>query len=518
MARVNESILAEFSQHFSTKMSQDMVDYVTEVVFKWSRYIFTWRQGKQQYGYCTHCKHEFKTNGLKHNKRSKCPECQSSCEVKASGLGRKNMVDVAYFVYYEKSLINPHAIVARGIYVARDYSQDFRKTETVFKVVALYVFEPGNSRMISRYAYYAPSDPDGMGIVGYWEQRKTVRSQVNTAMRNIASYCSQDSIKDAVKGTPFQYSTWESYKNWDMVEFFDLYAKYPCIEYLTKLGMKELVTAKLGGYQTHGAIHWRGSSLSSVLRLPKRAIKEVVAQKISSATLRLYQLSFKDKSNFSLKEIKDMNYNLHVSEVQKILKYTTFRKMHAYVQKQYQRKNANKRYRAAYQVLHTWRDYINDCVELEMDLRQDSILFPSDLHKAHQDTIAKVKSQADALLNEKIRRRAKSLENYRFEANGFILRPAQDANEVIREGNALHHCVGSYARKYGNGRTNIFVIRKTSNPDDPFYTMEVKGNRIIQTYGFKHCLPNKEVKAFIDAFEQEKLTIKQNKKKKGEAA
>ena len=63
----------------------------------------------------------------------------------------------------------------------------------------------------------------------------------------IVTYCSRDSIKKAVKGTPFQYSTYDSYIDGDMVKFFSLYARYPCVEYLTKFGMSELVEAKLIG-------------------------------------------------------------------------------------------------------------------------------------------------------------------------------------------------------------------------------------------------------------------------------
>ncbi|KYD11449.1 hypothetical protein B4102_2177 [Heyndrickxia sporothermodurans] len=43
--------------------------------------------------------------------------------------------------------------------------------------------------------------------------------------------------------------------------------------------------------------------------------------------------------------------------------------------------------------------------------------------------------------------------------------------------------------------------------------MEIRENRIIQTYGFENELPTKQVQSFIDAFKDEKL-IKKRKERK----
>ncbi len=53
-----------------------------------------------------------------------------------------------------------------------------------------------------------------------------------------------------------------------------------------------------------------------------------------------------------------------------------------------------------------------------------------------------------------------------------MIRPCADENELIAEGKALHHCVANYAQDHAEGKTAIFFIRKTSAPDEPFYTLE----------------------------------------------
>lgn len=38
----------------------------------------------------------------------------------------------------------------------------------------------------------------------------------------------------------------------------------------------------------------------------------------------------------------------------------------------------------------------------------------------------------------------------------MLIRPADDADELIAEGAALHHCVGGYADRMADGETAIF--------------------------------------------------------------
>ncbi|MDF2790464.1 MAG: hypothetical protein K0S80_3565 [Neobacillus sp.] len=506
----------EILSHFSTEISNGIVDYAIDEPFKSSRYIFTWKKGNQQYGFCTHCNSEYKTFELKHKSRFICPECQSECKVQASGVSRKYMVDEVYFVYYEKSVINPDAITARGIYAIRDYRFDFRSVDTMFQTKALYIFEQGNGRMVHRpYVYF--SHTEGMAYVSGWNSKKNVRSEINSSMANKPSYCSYTSIREAVKNTPFQYSTWESYLTGDMVQFFDLYSKYPCIEYLTKIGMRDMVDAKLYGHKTYGAINWNGKTLQKVLRLSKQDLKEISNVKISIGplALRLFQISKKDRSNLSLNEIYEIvqGYGSQFEDLQIVLKHTTLGKTNNYIKKQLRNDSKKKIYFHEFQVLQMWRDYIKDCNRLGMDLSQDIVLFPSNLHRAHQNTIKQVKIKEDAELTKKIRLRLKFLQNFCYEYSGIMIRPAADSKELIEEGKALHHCVGTYANRYAKGETNLFVIRKVDEPDKPFFTMEIKDNLIVQTRGLKNCSPTKEVQTFIDAFTVEKLTDKPKQRK-----
>ena len=170
-------MIKEYMKNLNNRITKDIKDFATDVVFRESRYLFTRRVGKKQFAYCTHCKKEFEpATTLKHQgiyrpyrhychagyiscvpdppEPVQCPKCKSYCLVKASGIKRTKMFDAKYFVYFEKSLIDPKAITARGIIAVRDYSGDYHNVKTQYMELSRYLFKMDGSRMFSTYAYY----------------------------------------------------------------------------------------------------------------------------------------------------------------------------------------------------------------------------------------------------------------------------------------------------------------------------------------------------------------------------
>ena len=74
----------------------------------------------------------------------------------------------------------------------------------------------------------------------------------------------------------------------------------------------------------------------------------------------------------------------------------------------------------------------------------------------------------------------------------------RSSEDLIRESAKLNHCVKTYADKYANGLTNIFLVRKRENVNEPFYTLELTDNGIKQLRGNNNCKPTNEVVEFIN--------------------
>ena len=74
----------------------------------------------------------------------------------------------------------------------------------------------------------------------------------------------------------------------------------------------------------------------------------------------------------------------------------------------------------------------------------------------------------------------------------------EQITSLLLEGRTLHHCVGSYINSVANGNEYILFLRKTDDPNIPFFTINILPNKKVrQIHGMCNCnLPN-EIKPFI---------------------
>ena len=78
---------------------------------------------------------------------------------------------------------------------------------------------------------------------------------------------------------------------------------------------------------------------------------------------------------------------------------------------------------------------------------------------------------------------------------------AHQPSDLVREGEALHHCVGrmNYDRKFVREESLIFFIRLKESPDIPLVTVEysLSQKRVLQCYGEHDSKPSDDVLEFV---------------------
>ena len=90
-----------------------------------------------------------------------------------------------------------------------------------------------------------------------------------------------------------------------------------------------------------------------------------------------------------------------------------------------------------------------------------------------------------------------------FSDERLTIFPAEKPIDLITEGNALSHCVGSarmgYDKKHAKGESVILFVRRISEKDKPYVTVEYdpKGKRILQKYGAHNSKPENDVQKFL---------------------
>lgn len=96
----------------------------------------------------------------------------------------------------------------------------------------------------------------------------------------------------------------------------------------------------------------------------------------------------------------------------------------------------------------------------------------------------------------------------------MIIQPKQ-LSDIAYEGKVLSHCVGGYAERHAKGALSIMFIRKKSEPDKPYYTMEVSADgKIVQVRGKRNIAPNKEVEDLIKGYKAYLEKIFSDKRRK----
>lgn len=77
----------------------------------------------------------------------------------------------------------------------------------------------------------------------------------------------------------------------------------------------------------------------------------------------------------------------------------------------------------------------------------------------------------------------KRIEKYEKIGDEFEIIVPREPKDIINEGASLNHCVGGYLESVASGYKTILFLRKVSEPDKSFYTIEVNNSNVVQIHG-----------------------------------
>lgn len=454
---------------------------------------------------------------LRQGEATGCPRCGETVIPKQMGRGFRHIRDKLKLIWYEKSAADPNAIVAYGAWCERDFEFAAEThpwtLEPDVEVRSFAVFTWGGDGHRFRTFRTVWEDERGLLHEG-WRFRRVDRMGPLTFgdmtgpgrlfCDPVPAVLLEDALDDALTGTPFERAwEWEYLLNdrgRDGVEALTLIARYPCIEYMTKLGLTGFLPARLLGKLPPGEVNWRGTSMAAVFRLDRGRLGELKHAGVTLTPELLTLMHWMDEQGLAALPAQAAQ-NLAVL----LERYTTCERLRFVLDDRLGRFPAARRRKALKYMARTaekigdtrlnagdFFDYWSQMERLGEDLGQDANAFPADLHAAEarvQERLRRLRLEQDAAASAKkdemIAKRLQALtKQYGFSFGGLTLRPARDSAEVRMEGQALHHCVGGYIDNYASGRTGIFVLRRDADPDMPWRTVEIKDGRVIQDRGY----------------------------------
>ena len=167
-----------------------------------------------------------------------------------------------------------------------------------------------------------------------------------------------------------------------------------------------------------------------------------------------------------------------------------------------------------------YKDYYQMADRLGKDFSNRWWLMPNHLQKAHdnvskememakQEILERESRRLNGILSELSRKKAEATETDDGEAYTAVFPSTID--EYKADGEALHQCIYTcgYYEKVARGESEIAFIRKRSEPDVPYATLEWRGGKILQLRGFGNGSVPKDVWDYaeslvrrINAFEE----------------
>lgn len=510
-----------FLHYFPAGVSDEVKRYFNQVATGRENYFMVPDREDKQKAICSRCGKHIVLAKSNHKDRTTCPKCGADGEIVHSWR-RPITTAKYYFTFYERALYDKKAIIARSFAVYRYLHADTGLIEDDFVPREYYLMR---SAAVEHWSHEHESDY--FTSREWWNKRRSLYSKDYVmGLSRYQTWHGLDRLKPLLKDSWLKYSQLDAFLRLtgaeDAFRYIELYQKHPQLEYLMKMGLWNIIDEGLSERSFRNLFDWRGQNPQKLLRVQvnKNDLLALSALATDIDTLKL-SLYLKKNTKLSLVELAQKRKKLErLSQYDTCVRFECLKRVgiSAEAALNYMEKQNQETSRGLYYVLIDWTDYIRDCKKLELDLTDTAVVKPRDLQRAHQNVVAQLKIKADELLNKQIAKLKKTRKRYNFSDGGLMAKVAGSAEELIAEGDALHHCVGTYADKHVKGQCTIILIRKQSEPDKPYYTMELSASGgIMQVRGNHNCGVTKDVEAFVKAY-KEYLARLTNKKRGAKAA
>lgn len=86
-------------------------------------------------------------------------------------------------------------------------------------------------------------------------------------------------------------------------------------------------------------------------------------------------------------------------------------------------------------------------------------------------------------------------------SNGLLVYVPESSKDLVREGKALHNCIGTYVDRVSEGKTLVFFVRQLNNPTAPFVAFEYHKGKVVQCrYDHNKEVDDDNIIQFVNKF------------------
>lgn len=482
------------------ELPEDWKQWLIDDVFIKSRYIYYIYTGKvNMEGYCTHCNTDVTVYKPKHNQDGICPSCGSKIIYKAAGKSTK-LCDRKHVAVLQKT---SGGFVIRYFDYYREYGKNYRTTGLTFNETYRDFVDKNLDREIYEYSLYKNK-------YLRWNKFKYVTYRYSE--QNVYPYNIQEIIKD----TKLKYSALDKLAGNRKDFTFNIggvIREYKheifILEQLIKVGLYNLARDLISTLGKE--INLKERKLNKKLGIEHDDIKILIEADITLRGLNLFKALRKEGKRLNAEQLKEITEHYWTDKIENIFKYVPVVKALRYLREL-------PAYISEKETIYS--DYLESCIKLKQDIKNTFVMFPKDLKKAHDVNVELINEMNNKKKYKEHNSKyaaIKKMKNeinrlFSFQDDNFLIRAPEDAAEIVKEGQSLHHCVGTghYSERMAKGSIAILFLRDKENPDVSYYTLEIdrRTNEVRQLHGYKNMDSDKDrINKFMKKFKKEKLKI-----------
>ncbi len=459
--------------------------------------IYEYDPKRQKVGYCSKCKKYVQIKNPKHEKKTRCPSCRTEAVFKA----HTRIQTLVTYNYYAEIIQK-----FKGGIVIRSFSQTQTYRGRKYTDPGIYTHECGRIMIfddgtIKKYDWRSYKNKYCRWIQDkyYFPFKKTDYWQRQTKLykRNLPQLKKHSMLKHSA------IDLWPELPV-SVSNYIEIEKGNPAIEMLAKIGMFRLAKGLIDEGYDKDLLNQSATGISKMLKIDKSRLKRLKEMDGNIFSLRWMQYEKMANTIWPDEMIKDFGEAKFNTSVFGFLSAPiSFVKCHNYLKKQAAMMGESMR-----QTLFTWRDYINMADQLKMNTKCDQIARPKDLKYSHDELV--VINQKKGLEKKakeiekkwpKVNKQLPKLQKFEFTQGEYTIIAPKNILDIVTEGTILGHCVHTcdyYFSRIQTDESYLFFLRKSKQPDMPWYTLEVEPSGNIrqkrttgdnQNEDFKNAVP-----------------------------
>ena len=469
-------------------------------------------------GYCTYCKKHVPIRSPKYNQKGHCNICGQPVTFRS--MGKSGRFCTKWYRVYLVQRRKTSGFVIR-IFQARTWYKKagYADCETTCHEEQRRIFS-ANGKEISNFVYGLFKRREMRWIL-YWKPWYYTCCGIQYK-GNVYPYTLSDLSRHELKETGLREYALRQ-KKIDPGKYLYLWQTYPVLEQIVKAGLFQLVDDILE-YRATDAIKRKGRKPTEFLSVTKKEFRRL--RDMNGGAKELKWLQFEKSSGRIIKdeEIYWMaKEELEPKDLQFVLDRMSICQVRHYLVKQSEKSGDDISH-----ILQVWKDYLSMAGKLRLDVYDSIIYRASDLQRRHSEAVIQMEEKKKEIRRRELEEKYVGFqeqlialkEKYEFSAGEYQIVAPKSIDDILYEGDTLHHCVNktdNYFDRIASKESYILFLRKKENPEVPFYTLEVEPDGTIRQKRAEFNRQNKDidkVTSFLTLWQKEiqkRLTKKDRK-------